>query len=757
MSDLYVPLGAPVRTVPGADPYTLQSYKDSSITQSFDVGFYGEFNVEPYTAEDSFTVQESAVVVVLVTASDAASVSEQVSSAASIETVDVAAFAETVTLVSIRGFSDQFSVSETQSSTKSTFQSTSTDLSIIQETHSVAVVLEQSDLVTFVEQGYDLDTGDDIERVITEEITELQVDHTNTETYSATETYSLVLLQSDFVTLFESETLFVQHVTDDAVQFDELQLQSVDWVLQDQFNAADSATQYSLFTSRENMLSIEQELNVAAIQSSDGADFIEQSVVQLTSVDEATVTDLNGAVSIHWTDTDSAVFIEQEFIATIGQLSPDIDPYYPTVLHTRPQHYWRFGAVTGATFPDRIGGVDAQYFGTIDSTRGVVHGQNTAIVFDGQETVSAPGIQFAPKAALEFWVRNGDGVIAAKEQELYVSIEAGEIIFEAYDTTGDVAFRHVLPYEHKYYVWNLGEELSQVYGNGQLLEEVLAIGVTRPAALNAAPSNILFAQLYTGELDEVALYDRLLTEEEVQRHWSAGTKAQSYAAAVLNYNAMFYLPGYSIEDFNDEFVVLQSTGQVVQGPQKVLAGAIQGMIEYEPGALTDSFNQCSLSMWVRRDADGALTYPFTKGVPGDVTTGMHLRIQTTGNVLVNANGVQAAWSTQLQVNKWYHLVVVLGAGATQLYVDGVAQASRDSLTPVALGAESLKINYGEQVSTAEIFWTPRTLSAVQVRELYDISFFGRQDMAVTSVVAPRFSEAPTGIYVFNTQASGINV
>jgi hypothetical protein len=244
--------------------------------------------------------------------------------------------------------------------------------------------------------------------------------------------------------------------------------------------------------------------------------------------------------------------------------------YVTTVLADDPEGYWQLGETSGTTAVDLGSGAhngNYDYFGWGPPTLGVAGilgaSGNTAVQFDGVSNEVYIASTFSPAStySIEAWVKADEGAttnrtimlktwanetpLTGGSHELWITPEGH---FQHYTWTGYQSYvtgTTTVEADQWYHVVGVfasgtGTGLMGLYVNG--VEEYMWTG-TVPDAWNAGgawrigsefavghPSHPGF---FGGTIDEVAVYDHVLSASEVLAHYNAGIVPEPSSLAVL--------------------------------------------------------------------------------------------------------------------------------------------------------------------------------------------------------------------------------
>ncbi|MDB4931586.1 MAG: hypothetical protein JWM10_4070 [Myxococcaceae bacterium] len=221
--------------------------------------------------------------------------------------------------------------------------------------------------------------------------------------------------------------------------------------------------------------------------------------------------------------------------------------YRDVVLAARPMAYWRFEEAAGPTARDEVGGLVATATGGVSFAQPGLIGSGRALGFRGAQRLDLPYAAALNPAqfSVEVWARvaGSPGVyrspftsrfnVPTQGYALYVddtnrwNLFVGNGAPASWETTSSpdpiVAGRidHV--------VATYGARTVRLYVNGELVASrsgvVLLVNGRGGARIGAGLSEYptVADYYFDGPIDELAVYDRPLTPDEVVEHWTHGT------------------------------------------------------------------------------------------------------------------------------------------------------------------------------------------------------------------------------------------
>lgn len=222
------------------------------------------------------------------------------------------------------------------------------------------------------------------------------------------------------------------------------------------------------------------------------------------------------------------------------------DSYVQIVLDDAPTRYYRIGDAAGTAFDIGSNLKDATINGspTLGVTGAITNDTNKAIRLDGvNDYVSIPTLDFAERSfSIEFWFKPAASPPAnqdlfsihtafSADQAFYIRY-ANTTVLSAYFYSGaqvDSGLLALGSWHHIVVTYDYSSSTLRLYTNGVLADTQTSAGPlsgTSPTiqlgAYTAAGAN------YTkGDMDEAALWLRVISEDEVADHYAAATAAPS--------------------------------------------------------------------------------------------------------------------------------------------------------------------------------------------------------------------------------------
>ncbi len=236
-----------------------------------------------------------------------------------------------------------------------------------------------------------------------------------------------------------------------------------------------------------------------------------------------------------------------------------VPPGYPNViLTTRPMGFWRLGEASGTAALDHWGGIDGIYNGTVALGQPgySINDADTSVAFGSAGTfvggISGTAVNFTGASAaftVEAWVNGpaeqiaGAGIVAkgpgpdggSGDEQFALDVNNGKFRFfvrQAGDRVATEVNADVGPngsWQHVVGVYDGGKGAMSIYVNGVAsLDSKATPGAgpfvsTHPVSIGARRGGVdpAYNLYFSGRIDEVAIYNKALTAEEVYAHFDA--------------------------------------------------------------------------------------------------------------------------------------------------------------------------------------------------------------------------------------------
>ena len=223
----------------------------------------------------------------------------------------------------------------------------------------------------------------------------------------------------------------------------------------------------------------------------------------------------------------------------------------------------------------------------------------------------------------------------------------------------------------------------------------LTARTTTGTDLEIGASTIL-SQYFNGLIDEVRLYDEVLSVAEIERDLDAAIATQDPIAAYSFDEGRGSIAGDFFGDHDGTIsgAIWDSSGKY--GAALDFDGTDDKVTIPDSAALdfTDTF---TLEAWVRPEATGTLKPVISKvALSGTRASGYRLSVEGTygkpnGTVAADGTGAWVTGTAALPVNDWSHIALTSDGTTLRLYIDGELDATAPSLTARTTTGTDLEI------------------------------------------------------------------
>jgi len=210
--------------------------------------------------------------------------------------------------------------------------------------------------------------------------------------------------------------------------------------------------------------------------------------------------------------------------------------YRNTILVDLPIAYWRLGELSGTVVADETTLYNGTYINSPTlGTSGLISGDaNTAVYFNGTNYIDFGNLTAfqISKGTLECWIQTsnaGTGVRSVFMKSLAYSLILNNNILETYDW-GGVAFRstgiNIADNLKHHLVMTFDSGIvdgTKIYVDGALVLTTRITISRQTRGLAAAYNSVEAPQYLTGILDEIAIYNYILSANRVTAHFNAGS------------------------------------------------------------------------------------------------------------------------------------------------------------------------------------------------------------------------------------------
>jgi hypothetical protein len=442
--------------------------------------------------------------------------------------------------------------------------------------------------------------------------------------------------------------------------------------------------------------------------------------------------------------------------------------YKDAILADSPVGYWRLAETSGTTAADGIAGRHGTYTNgpTLNQTGALNGDTNPAVSFDGvDDRVVVPYTSALNPAqfTVEAWARptGGTNTNRAVASTWYANAgttrrgywlganSSNQWVLQIADGSGHNDAIGPAPTLNTWthLVGTYDGTTARLYVNGILANSAaatLVANTTEPFTSGETAFNGGWTDPYPGRLDEVAVYNTVLSQTRIQVHYLLG---RSYLDCVLDSTPVSYwrlgeASGTSAADSKGS-----NTGTYVGSPTLGRAGALAGDSDSSVGVNSTSQNisvpdsaslkpaQISVEAWVKPDSATIAEFdsPLMKTSNDNWTDGYGFFYRSSGTTLgffVSSWGVNA--SATIALDRWTHVVGTYDGTTLSLYLNGTLANSRSWGSGITHATNALYIGSGATGSgtagPAGYFWGGslddvaiynKALTAAEVQLHYD--------------------------------------
>jgi hypothetical protein len=360
-----------------------------------------------------------------------------------------------------------------------------------------------------------------------------------------------------------------------------------------------------------------------------------------------------------------------------------------------------------------------------DPTTGTGINSLYSMDFDGTNNIDCGNISAlngATQATWSCWYRktiNGSpyfmatwGDVANTKQFIAYQFSTGMAVYMGKNTSGSNAFHtmfqnlsfgiNVNTWYHMAFVFDASESSNadklKFYLNGTPITNTVAGGAL--TSLNSVTSSFdiggpTTAQKFTGNLDEVAIFNRALdSTERAALYDGTGSNIRPSNLMASNLNPVAYYP---LGEQAQNSGYLSATGNEWQFPNGVLQDYVMDFDSTSPGdyisapmTMLNSATQCTISFWGKKDASNK---QLNVGGWESDSAGIWVNWYLDGNLYLTPRGTGATSFSvsyaQPYDNNWHHFLGVYdgsSAANCKLYLDGDLVATGSGTAPSSLPA-----------------------------------------------------------------------
>lgn len=426
--------------------------------------------------------------------------------------------------------------------------------------------------------------------------------------------------------------------------------------------------------------------------------------------------------------------------------------YEDAVLQDQPIAYWRLNEASGATLVDSSGNDnDASVVGAPTYEQlGLLRVSGSSLRFNGAEYINADALSTllaGGSFSLE-GIFQPDDVSANRILFSFNAFGGANVFHLKIDTGGTIAFFDVSEYHgnttvaidqsfHVVLTYDATTDTIDCYING--VADGNQFPLTTAAAITAGDRFTIGAEwdsgpsvgdYFIGLLDEIAVYDYVLSPQRVAAHYNARRSRPTYSEIVLADSPMSYwrLSETAGDVAADEAGFFDGTfmgGYTRNEPRLIFddtpggAAALNGTSGYlKSGTDYGAFNSFTQELWIRPDAvnDGRILAIKWGHVTGDPNT-FYFRIQGGKLQLLcmqsNKTVITATGATTIVAGTTYHVAAQADedAGLLRVYLNGVVDGQQayngtldvaGTISNLAIGAKI--VNGGPSDMTSSLYF-----------------------------------------------------
>ena len=398
-------------------------------------------------------------------------------------------------------------------------------------------------------------------------------------------------------------------------------------------------------------------------------------------------------------------------------------PYSKAIRQAQPRSWWRLNDIKGRIARNAVGGAPpaelspgfAWYLPGPGSGTGIGSREmltpsafsgprqiNRAVHLAGGELRASVG-QLGGQYSVALWVWLGEASGASERSGMLIAGPRGESLVCRQDDDhqvqlliGEVASQASMRADDWHFVvlQRDGDQLS-VFVDGRPTPQI-----ADDATATAGGSEFVFGAGLQGKLDEIAIFDHLLTPTQINELWQLSGVSEHHVAhqEALSRHGQTVLPPTAPPKFAANYA--DAIAQLAPVEYQSLATAPERMTTKAKVKYSERFfatfagghirrsaekpgSPFSASFWIcnekGNEADPGMTYCFSRGRDGDTSSGDSLGI---GNNLWVFNGnskkQSAAGTTRLGWRSWNHVVMVHDGKRVRVFLNGAVEPEIDA-------------------------------------------------------------------------------
>jgi len=395
--------------------------------------------------------------------------------------------------------------------------------------------------------------------------------------------------------------------------------------------------------------------------------------------------------------------------------------------------YWKFDEDPGPTAFDSVDANDGTIYGATRTT-GQVGG---ALSFDGfNDSVEVPdsdSLDITGDLTLEAWIEPDSVIYAAQgeiigkwvatETSYYFAIRDGQLQMRISAIGSDYynieetnnANISIDTWYHVVGVYDASEQDIKLYING--VEESTTVTGTIPLSIHIGSANVKIGgwwpgYYFAGIIDEVAIYSRALTAEEIQHHYQDGLHGLGYDVECTTPpdNMVSWWPGdgdaNDIVDGNNgtEYGATYAAGRV---DQAFSFDGVDDYVEVPDADNLDVSNELTIDAWFYNKGKIDSKMRWQRIIHKNYRKNYEMWIDDFDRKLSfrigNGLGPYATLSsgTTIQFDIWYHVAAVYDGTSMKLYLNGdLSNSMNTSITALGITADPVIIgNVGTDITS----------------------------------------------------------
>ena len=247
---------------------------------------------------------------------------------------------------------------------------------------------------------------------------------------------------------------------------------------------------------------------------------------------------------------------------------------------------------------------------------------------------------------------------------------------------------------------------------------------------------------FTGDIDEVEVFDRALSETEIAAIYGAGSAGKCRSCVPAPANLVGWWPGDG--NLND---IKGGNDGTLQGGATFAAGEVGQAFSFDgdndyvgvPGTFGGG-SEVTIDAWIRTEAVSTEGLPIQAIVSSTASEFVHLQLSDNSSfsvvIFTNGDTISFPILPESPIGVWRHIAITAKSGDSRLYVNGVQTASSSVTFSTITSTSNLRIGSGfggvrffhGQIDEVEIF--NRALSDTEIAAIYDAGSGGKCKPAI---------------------------